>query len=140
MQSVPKTVPSGHAKKRIKLLIVDDSALVRRMLTEMLSSDPSISVLGAAHDAYDAREKIKALNPDVLTLDVEMPRMDGLTFLRNLMRLRPMPVIMVSSLTQHGATVALDALALAAADFVAMPTVDVAHGIKHAAQEIISKV
>ena len=99
MQRVPKIIPNGQAKKRIKVLIVDDSALVRRMLTEMLSSDASITVLGAAHDAYDAREKIKALNPDVLTLDVEMPRMDGVTFLRNLMRLRPMPVIMVSSLT-----------------------------------------
>src|SRR5882757_11075504 len=84
-----KTNPSGQGKKRIKVLIVDDSALVRRLLTEMLSSDASITVLGTAHDAYDAREKIKALNPDVLTLDVEMPRMDGLTFLRNLMRLRP---------------------------------------------------
>src|SRR5712675_3730407 len=140
MQSVPKTVPSGQAKKRIKVLIVDDSALVRRLLTEMLSSDASIIVLGTAHDAYDAREKIKALNPDVLTLDVEMPRMDGLTFLRNLMRLRPMPVIMVSSLTQDGATVALDALQLGAIDFVAKPAVDVAHGIRDAAQEIISKV
>ena len=88
MLSVPKIISSGQAKKRIKVLIVDDSALVRRMLTEMLSSDASITVLGAAHDAYDAREKIKALNPDVLTLDVEMPRMDGVTFLRNLMRLR----------------------------------------------------
>src|SRR5258706_219741 len=89
MQSVPKIIPGGQAKKRIKVLIVDDSALVRRMLTEMLSSDPSISVLGAAHDAYDAREKIKALNPDVLTLDVEMPKMDGLPFLRNVIRLLP---------------------------------------------------
>src|SRR5882672_1029992 len=135
-----KTIPSGRAKKRIKVLIVDDSALVRRLLTEMLSSDASIIVLGTAHDAYDAREKIKALNPDVLTLDVEMPRMDGLTFLRNLMRLRPMPVVMCSSLTQKGADIALDALALGAVDFVAKPAVDVAHGIRESAQEIIAKV
>jgi two-component system chemotaxis response regulator CheB len=97
MQTLATSSVSSQSKERIKVLIVDDSALVRRMLTEMLSSDPAITVLGTAHDAYDAREKIKALNPDVLTLDVEMPRMDGLTFLRNLMRLRPMPVIMVSS-------------------------------------------
>src|SRR5712664_787141 len=139
MQSVPKTVPSGLVKKRIKVLIVDDSALVRRILTEMLSSDASITVLGAAHDAYDAREKIKALNPDVLTLDVEMPRMDGVTFLRNLMRLRPMPVVMVSSLTERGADVILDALDLGAVDFVAKPT-DVAHGIREVSQEIIAKI
>ena len=126
MQSVPKTVPSGQAKKRIKVLIVDDSALVRRILTEMLSSDASITVLGAAHDAYDAREKIKALNPDVLTLDVEMPRMDGVTFLRNLMRLRPMPVIMVSSLTDKGAEVTLDALSIGAVDYLPKPKIDLA--------------
>jgi len=88
------------AKK--KVLIVDDSALVRQMLTEMLNSDPELEVIGAATDPYAAREKIKALNPDVITLDVEMPRMDGVTFLENLMRLRPMPVVMVSSLTQKG--------------------------------------
>ncbi len=126
--------------KKIRVLVVDDSAVMRQLLTEILNSDPGIEVAGTAPDPYVAREKIKLLNPDVLTLDVEMPRMDGLAFLRNLMRLRPMPVVMCSSLTQHGATVALDALALGAVDFVAKPTVDVAHGIKHAAQEIISKV
>jgi len=126
--------------KKIRVLVVDDSAVMRHLLTEILNSDPGIEVVGTAPDPYVAREKIKLLNPDVLTLDVEMPRMDGLAFLRNLMRLRPMPVVMCSSLTQHGATVALDALALGAVDFVAKPTVDVAHGIKDAAQEIISKV
>src|SRR3984885_13712957 len=126
--------------KKIRVLVVDDSAVMRQLLTEILCSDPDIEVVGTAPDPYVAREKIKLLNPDVLTLDVEMPRMDGLAFLRNLMRLRPMPVVMCSSLTQHGATVALDALALGAVDFVAKPTVDVAHGIKDAAQEIISKV
>src|SRR5260370_5827935 len=140
MQSAPKIIPGGQAKKRIKVLIVDDSALVRRMLTEMLSSDPSITVLGAAHDAYDAREKIKALNPDVLTLDVEMPRMDGVTFLRNLMRLRPMPVIMVSSLTEKGAEVTLDALSIGAVDYLPKPKIDLAATLADYKEELISKV
>jgi two-component system chemotaxis response regulator CheB len=140
MQSVPKIIPGGQAKKRIKVLIVDDSALVRRMLTEMLSSDASITVLGAAHDAYDAREKIKALNPDVLTLDVEMPRMDGLTFLRNLMRLRPMPVIMVSSLTDKGAEVTLDALSIGAVDYLPKPKIDLAATLADYKEELIAKV
>jgi two-component system chemotaxis response regulator CheB len=140
MQSVPKIIPSGPAKKRIKVLIVDDSALVRRMLTEMLSSDASITVLGAAHDAYDAREKIKAFNPDVLTLDVEMPRMDGVTFLRNLMRLRPMPVIMVSSLTDKGAEVTLDALSIGAVDYLPKPKIDLAATLADYKEELIAKV
>src|SRR5687767_8195706 len=110
----------------IKLLIVDDSALVRKLLTEMLSRDREIEVVGAAADPYAARERIKQLNPDVITLDVEMPRMDGLTFLENLMRLRPMPVVMVSSLTQRGADVTLRALELGAIDFVAKPRIDIA--------------
>src|SRR5258707_6050360 len=126
--------------KKIRVLVVDDSAVMRQLLTEILSSDSGIEVVGTAPDPYVAREKIKLLNPDVLTLDVEMPRMDGLAFLRNLMRLRPMPVVMCSSLTQKGAAVALDALALGAVDFVAKPAVDVAHGIKESAQEIIAKV
>jgi len=126
--------------KKIRVLVVDDSAVMRQLLTEILSSDPAIEVVGTAPDPYVAREKIKLLNPDVLTLDVEMPRMDGLAFLRNLMRLRPMPVVMCSSLTQKGAAVALDALALGAVDFVAKPTVDVAQGVKEASQEIIAKV
>ena len=87
--------------KKIRVLVVDDSAVMRQLLTEILSSDPDIEVVGTAPDPYVAREKIKLLNPDVLTLDVEMPRMDGLAFLRNLMRLRPMPVVMCSSLTQQ---------------------------------------
>lgn len=126
--------------KKIRVLVVDDSATMRQLLTEILNSDPAIEVVGSAADPYIAREKIKLLNPDVLTLDVEMPRMDGLVFLRNLMRLRPMPVVMCSSLTQQGAAVALDALALGAVDFVAKPAVDVVHGMKDAAQEVITKV
>jgi two-component system chemotaxis response regulator CheB len=112
---------------KIKVLIVDDSALVRQILTEILNRDPGIEVVGSATDPYAAREKIKRLNPDVLTLDVEMPRMDGLTFLSNLMRLRPMPVVMVSSLTESGASVTLQALELGAVDFVTKPKVDLAH-------------
>jgi two-component system chemotaxis response regulator CheB len=126
--------------KKIRVLVIDDSAVMRQLLTEILCSDPGIEVVGTAPDPYVAREKIKLLNPDVLTLDVEMPRMDGLAFLRNLMRLRPMPVVMCSSLTQKGAQVALDALSLGAVDFVAKPVLDVAHGIRDCAQEIVSKV
>src|ERR1700692_3731198 len=126
--------------KKIRVLVVDDSAVMRQLLAEILNSDPDIEVVGTAPDPFVAREKIKLLNPDVLTLDVEMPRMDGLAFLRNLMRLRPMPVVMCSSLTHKGATVALDALSLGAIDFVAKPAVDVVHGIRRAAKEIGSKV
>src|SRR3974390_72442 len=111
---------------RIKVLIVDDSALVRQLLSEILAADPALEVVGTAQDAYMAREKIKRFNPDVLTLDVEMPKMDGIQFLRNLMRLRPMPVVMCSSLTEKGADVTLDALALGAVDFVTKPKVDLA--------------
>lgn len=128
------------ANDKIKVLIVDDSALVRQILTEILVQDPGIDVVGSAADPYAAREKIKKLNPDVLTLDVEMPRMDGLTFLSNLMRLRPMPVVMVSSLTEAGAAVTLQALELGAIDFVTKPKVDVAHTLDDYALEIREKV
>ncbi|MBK7543598.1 MAG: chemotaxis response regulator protein-glutamate methylesterase [Candidatus Competibacteraceae bacterium] len=125
---------------RIKVLIIDDSALVRQMLTEMLARDSGIEVVGSATDPYMAREKIKKLDPDVLTLDVEMPRMDGLTFLSNLMRLRPMPVVMVSSLTESGAAVTLQALELGAIDFVTKPKVDLAHTLDDYALEIREKI
>ncbi len=124
----------------IRVLVVDDSALIRKLLTEMLSSDPAIEVVGTATDPFDAREKIKRLNPDVLTLDVEMPRMDGVTFLRNLMRLRPMPVLMVSTLTEQGAEITLDALRYGAVDFVTKPKVDVTHTLQDYREEILSKV
>lgn len=125
---------------KIKLLIVDDSALIRQMLTQIFSEADDIEVVGTASDPYIAREKIKALNPDVLTLDVEMPRMDGLTFLRNLMRLHPMPVVMISTLTEKGAEVTLDALALGAVDFVAKPKTDVSGSLQAYADEIINKI
>jgi two-component system chemotaxis response regulator CheB len=126
--------------RRIKVLIIDDSALVRTILSKILAEDPTLEVVGTAPDAFVAREKIKALNPDVLTLDVEMPRMDGLQFLRNLMRLRPMPVVMCSSLTQRGADVTLASLELGAIDFVAKPKVDVAHALESYAAELVKKV
>ncbi len=86
-------------KVKVKVLIVDDSALMRRLLTEIISQDPDFEVVGAVSDAFKARDKIKKLNPDVLTLDVEMPKMDGISFLEKLMRLRPMPVVMISAMT-----------------------------------------
>lgn len=124
----------------IRVLIVDDSALMRKLMTEILNSDPEIEVVGAAMDAYVAREKIKQLNPDVLTLDVEMPKMDGVTFLANLMRLRPMPVVMVSSLTTNGADLTMRALDLGAVDFVSKPKIDLEHSLEDCALEIIAKV
>ena len=126
--------------KKIRVLVVDDSLLVRQMLTEMLNTDPDIDVVGSAEDPFDAREKIKTLKPDVLTLDVEMPKMDGVTFLRNLMRLHPMPVVMVSSLTERGADVTLQSLELGAIDFVTKPKVNVGNSLADYADEIISKV
>ena len=123
-----------------KVLVVDDSALVRQLLTEILDSAPDLEVVGTAVDPYAAREKIKKLNPDVVTLDVEMPRMDGITFLGNLMRLRPLPVVMISSLTEQGADVTLRALELGAVDFIAKPKLDVARGLQDYADEIVAKV
>ena len=125
---------------KIKVVTVDDSALVRRLLKAILESDPDIQVVGQAPNPLVARELIKQTNPDVLTLDVEMPQMDGLTFLSNLMRLRPMPVVMISSLTDRGAEVTLEALALGAVDFITKPKLDLAAGLDEAAAEIISKV
>ncbi|WP_420465289.1 protein-glutamate methylesterase/protein-glutamine glutaminase [Panacagrimonas sp.] len=125
---------------KIKVLVVDDSALMRRLLVEFLTSDPAIEVVGSAPDPIIARDKIKQLNPDVLTLDVEMPRMDGLTFLENLMRLRPMPVVMVSSLTERGAETTLQALELGAVDFVTKPKIDLEAGIRQYADELVAKI
>src|SRR6202451_3912405 len=110
--------------KPVRVLIVDDSPVIQQLLSMLLSADPDIEVVGTAGDPLIARERIKALNPDVLTLDVEMPRMEGLPFLGNLRRLRPMPVVMVSSLTEQGAETTLKALELGAVDFVPKPKVD----------------
>src|SRR3954468_18707296 len=125
---------------KTRVVVVDDSALVRSLLTEIINRQPDMECIGAASDPLVAREMIRNLNPDVITLDVEMPRMDGIDFLSKLMRLRPMPVVMVSTLTERGAEVTLKALELGAIDFVAKPKIGVADGLKQLADEITEKV
>jgi len=122
------------------VVVVDDSALVRSILTEIINRQPDMICIGAAADPLVAREMIRNLNPDVITLDVEMPRMDGLDFLQRLMRLRPMPVVMVSTLTERGAEVTMKALELGAIDFVAKPKIGVADGIRQLADDITDKI
>ncbi|PWC38250.1 chemotaxis response regulator protein-glutamate methylesterase [Azospirillum sp. TSO22-1] len=124
----------------IRVVIVDDSSLMREMLTAILEAEPGIEVAGAARDPYEARELIKTTNPDVITLDVEMPRMDGLSFLEKIMTLRPTPVVMVSSLTQEGSEAAVKALELGAVDCVAKPAGSEGHGIEEMAGELIAKI
>ncbi len=126
--------------KQIRVLVVDDSALVRKMLTEIINRQADMQVVGAAPDPLVAREMIKSLEPDVLTLDVEMPRMDGLDFLERLMRLRPMPVVMVSTMTERGSEITLRALELGAIDYVSKPKIDVVNGLKEYALEITEKI
>lgn len=126
--------------KKIRVLIVDDSMLIRAMFTEMLSHQPDIEVVGAAVDPFDAREKIKQLNPDVLTLDVEMPKMDGITFLEKIMTLRPMPVIMVSTLTEKGADITIRALEIGAVDFITKPSVTDEAGLIRVGQTLAEKI
>ncbi len=130
----------GPPGARIRVLIVDDSALVREMLTGILSADPEIEVVGSAPDPLIAREKIKALSPDVITLDVEMPHMNGIEFLERIMRLRPMPVVMISTLTTEGADTTLRALELGAVDYVAKPTRRLSESIAVLSEEICTKV
>ncbi len=125
---------------KTRVVVVDDSALVRSLLTEIINRQPDMQCVGAAADPLVAREMIRELNPDVLTLDVEMPRMDGIDFLDKLMRLRPMPVVMVSTLTERGADVTLRALELGAIDFVAKPRIGVADGLRLLAQDLTDKV
>mgnify|MGYP001806284935 CR=1 FL=1 len=124
----------------IRVLIVDDSALMRQMLSQILAADPEVEVVGAAPDPLVARERIKALSPDVITLDLEMPRMDGLSFLEKLMALRPMPVVVVSTLTQKGADAAVRALELGAVDCVGKPLVDIRSGMEALAGELLAAV
>ena len=126
--------------KKITVIVVDDSALIRKLLTEIINSQPDMLVIGAAPDPLVAREMIRSFNPDVLTLDVEMPKMDGLEFLERLMRLRPMPVVMVSSLTERGSDATLRALELGAIDYVSKPKLDIVHGIQEYAAEIADKI
>lgn len=125
--------------RKIKVLIVDDSAMIRKLVSEMLSDDSELEVVGTAANAFLARDKIKALNPDVITLDVEMPQMDGITFLKNLMRLRPMPVVMLSTLTAKGADHTLEALNTGAIDFVCKPTGS-GQGLLDCKDELIEKI
>ena len=126
--------------KKIKVLIVDDSAVVRSILTDALNKDPQIEVVGSAADPFIARQKIVELKPDVLTLDVEMPRMDGVTFLQKLMAAHPLPVVMVSSLTQKGADTTMAAMDAGAIEIVAKPVMDVRRGLGDMTTEIIDKV
>lgn len=124
----------------IRVLVVDDSALVRELLKQGLSQDPGIAVVGTASDPYMARDKIVELAPDVLTLDVEMPRMDGVAFLRRLMPQYPLPVVMVSSLTEQGKQITLDALEAGAVDFVTKPGAGLEGGLNRLLTELRTKV
>ena len=125
---------------KIRVLVVDDSALMRGLLTEMINTSPDIEVVGAAPDAQVAREMIKALNPDVVTLDVHMPKMDGLEFLERLMRLRPMPVVMVSAYTAAGSDTTLKALELGAIDYIGKPRADTEKSMEDYAEELAEKI
>ena len=125
---------------KIKVLIVDDSALIRSVMKEIINSQPDMEVVGVAPDPIIARDLIKQTNPDVLTLDVEMPRMDGLDFLEKLMRLRPMPVVMVSSLTERGSEITLRALELGAIDFVTKPKMSIQSGMLEYTEMIADKI
>ena len=125
---------------KTKVLVVDDSALIRNLLSRIVDAQPDMVAVGAAPDPLVARDMIKKLEPDVLTLDIEMPRMDGLEFLEKLMRLRPMPVVMVSTLTERGAEATMRALELGAVDFVAKPRLDIQKGLAEYAQEITDKI
>jgi two-component system chemotaxis response regulator CheB len=125
---------------KTRVLIIDDSALVRSLLTEIVNREPDLEAIGAAPDPLVAREMIRALSPDVLTLDIEMPKMDGLDFLERLMRLRPTPVVMVSTMTERGAEVTLKALELGAIDFVCKPRLGIAAGLQDLAADICEKI
>ena len=125
---------------KIKVLIVDDSALIRSVMKEIINSQPDMEVVGQAPDPIVARDLIKQTNPDVLTLDVEMPRMDGLDFLEKLMRLRPMPVVMVSSLTERGSEITMRALELGAVDFVTKPKLSIQSGMLEYTETITDKI
>lgn len=126
--------------KKITVVVVDDSALVRSLLAEIINRQPDMECVGTANDPLIAREMIRELNPDVITLDIEMPKMDGIEFLGRLMRLRPMPVLMISTLTERGAEITMRALELGAVDFVAKPRIGLVDGINELAGMIVEKV
>jgi two-component system chemotaxis response regulator CheB len=124
----------------VRVLVVDDSAVIRQLLTGLLAEDPEIEVIGSAPDPHVARERIKELNPDVITLDIEMPHMNGVEFLKKIMTLRPMPVVMISTLTQVGAEITLEALEIGAVDFVPKPTHNVAAELLKIQSDLQTKV
>lgn len=126
--------------KKIKVVVVDDSALVRSLMTEIINREADMICVGAAADPLIARDMIKEVDPDVITLDIEMPRMDGLDFLERLMRLRPTPVVVVSTLTERGSDVTIRALELGAIDFVAKPKIGVADGLRLLARDVTGKI
>lgn len=126
--------------KKIRVVVVDDSALVRSLVSEIINRQADMECVGVANDPLVAREMIRELNPDVITLDVEMPKMDGLDFLARLMRLRPMPVVMLSTLTERGADVTMKALELGAIDFVAKPRIGLVDGLRDLSSQIVEKI
>ncbi len=129
-----------NSASKVKVIVVDDSAMIRALLKEILETDHRIQVVATAHDAYEARDLIKQHNPDVITLDIEMPKMNGISFLKNLMRLRPMPVVMISTLTQEGAPTTLEALELGAIDFIGKPKDGDAASLELYREQIVEKV
>jgi two-component system, chemotaxis family, protein-glutamate methylesterase/glutaminase len=137
---VAQSICFESSMPKIRVVVVDDSALVRSLLTEIINKQPDMECVGAANDPLIARELIRELNPDVITLDIEMPKMDGLDFLERLMRLRPMPVLMISTLTERGAEATMRALELGAVDFVAKPRIGLVDGIKELASSIVEKI
>jgi two-component system chemotaxis response regulator CheB len=126
--------------KKIRVVVVDDSALVRGLLAEIINRQKDMECVGTANDPLIAREMIRELDPDVITLDIEMPKMDGLDFLGRLMRLRPMPVVMISTLTERGAEVTMRALELGAVDFVSKPRIGLTDGINELSGQIVEKI
>ena len=126
--------------RKTRVIVVDDSALVRSLLAEIINRQPDMECIGTANDPLVAREMIRELNPDVITLDIEMPKMDGIDFLGRIMRLRPMPELMISTLTERGAEITMRALELGAVDFVSKPRVGVANGLSQLSTEIVEKI
>jgi two-component system chemotaxis response regulator CheB len=126
--------------RKTRVIVVDDSALVRSLLAEIINRQPDMECIGTANDPLVAREMIREKNPDVITLDIEMPKMDGIDFLGRIMRLRPMPVLMISTLTERGAEITMRALELGAVDFVSKPRVGVANGLSQLSTEIVEKI
>jgi two-component system chemotaxis response regulator CheB len=124
----------------IRVLVVDDSALIRSLLSEIIRQDPELELVGAAPDAFVAKDMVMQLKPDVITLDIEMPKVDGLTFLDRLMKARPTPVVMISTLTEKGADATIRSLELGAIDFIAKPKLNVTQGIGEYQQEIVAKI